>query len=248
MDSNKLMEIIKRNVVPALEDMDEDDIQEAIRENIDLESLVKEIYEESTEVRDKLKAKVKEMVLDDIDNISEVSDLEVYLDDNDWTDILKGTVDTDALRRMIKEDSKIQRELEKKTLDQMSDGLPDMDNLVNLVDEKVITERIKIIISDPDFQREYSTALNDRLKKIFMDYCRNSSKYDFIVNDNKIIHNILNTQVNDIIQNEQFLHDISGMFREYISRMVGNSEFHKMIFNQMLTRLTEMLVGRMFKQ
>lgn len=252
---DRIVRKIADNIEDAFDDMDTDDIQEAIRENINLGEIVQELYKEDPDVRDKIKAVVKKLIIEEIESTDNVNDLEALLPtDIEWSEVVSGVLNMDSIKNNLADDPKIQREMEKKIkellLDQLEeDDLPGIDNLIN---EDILRQRITLILQNEEFLREYTEALNTALKKIILESSRNSSRLEQIIRENPnvklIVQGTVNDQLQQVLNNPEFIEDLNQMLANYISRMIGNSDFHKQLLGQMLSKLTEMLVQRMFQQ
>lgn len=254
IDQDKIVRKIAENIEDAFDDMDTDDIQEAIRENIDLNEIVQELYKED-DVRNKIKTIVKKIIIDEIENTDNVNDLEILLPSGvEWSDIISGILNIDTLKGSLSEDYKIQKEMEKKIKELMLEQLEDneLPGMENLIDEKLLRQRITLILQDAEFLGSYIEALDATLKKIILESSRSSNKLEQIVKENPdvklIVQGQVDVQLQQIIRNPEFINDLRQMLANYISRMIGNSDFHKQLLSQMLTKLTETLVQRMFQQ
>lgn len=56
MDFDRVIRKIANNVENAFDDMDTDDIMDAIRENIDISEIFQEMYREDPDIRNRIKA------------------------------------------------------------------------------------------------------------------------------------------------------------------------------------------------
>lgn len=177
-------------------------------------------------------------------------------DNVEWNDVISGILNIDSLKGSLSEDSKIQREIERKVKDILLEQLEDneLPGMENLLDEDLLKQRVTLILQDAEFLKDYIEALDATLRKIIVgySYSHNNNKLEQIVKDNPdvklIVQNQVDEQLQQIIHNPEFIEDLRQMLSNYISRMVGNSDFHKQLLGQMMTKLTEMLVQRMFQQ
>ncbi|MCX6745158.1 MAG: hypothetical protein NTX82_06565 [Candidatus Parcubacteria bacterium] len=157
------------------EDMDEGELKEAIKENLDLSEMAKEILEEE-EVKDKIKAKLRGMILDEIQSAKTLEDITGDDDFDIW-----GKEDDDSglkemCKNMIKEDEELQDALKiklRKILVNQIKNLDDDDvfgqdsegNEISLADLINREEQLKALLQSEELQKKLAEILQALLVK-----------------------------------------------------------------------------------
>ncbi|MFC1598900.1 hypothetical protein ACFL2U_02770 [Patescibacteria group bacterium] len=155
-------------------DLDGDELKDAITQNIDLEELVGEVMEEDDEVKAALKAKIKQLLIAEINEISELSDLD---DDFNLVNNLPEDYSLESIvGDLISTDSEIQTLLKKEILKAVksdieenldSSHIPEWDDLKDLLG---LEEQIKEMIQSDEIRALFHKELKGFVKKYFADY------------------------------------------------------------------------------
>lgn len=249
--SDKVLEKIKDALGDVVDDMDEDDLKGAINDNIDLGEIIGDLIKEDEEVQDALKAKVKELLLKDIeDNISDSDDLDNYLENNSWSDLTDGIFDiTEIVKELAADDDKIQKELKKKVrelLESHVEDLSDDDLPENIWDKDMVVSRTKAIMEDPNFVKEFTEVFDRSLKKIMVGMTKSGDRnFEKTVREHPQVQAVMQNRIDDMMGDSTFLDDLR---KALIIKVSETPDLQKALLNMMFGKMAEHLVEVMFKR
>lgn len=251
--TEKLIDRIKDSLGDAVDEIDDDEIKEAIGEHIDLPEIVGELMTEDSDVQEALKKKVKQLLIDEINNIDDGDDMDNFLkDDATWeteTQSIFGI--EEILKELIDGDDKIQRDLKKKVkelvvshIEELSDDdLPDMDELLQKLN---FQEMMETMMSDPSFQKELTEVLERSAKKTVISMAKSGdNKIEKAVREHPQIQDIINNQVENLLRDSAFLNDLRKVLMVKVS---DTPDLHKALLTTMFSKVVEQLVDNMFRR
>jgi hypothetical protein len=248
--SDKLLRRIAGLLGDVVDDIDEDDLKEAINEAMDLNEIVKDLIDEDEGIKDALKKKVKKLLIEEINNINDGDDMDNYLEGSTtWSDVTEGIFDITEILKEAVDDEKIQKELKTKSLELMESRIEDLseDDLPNGIwDKDTVASRIKIIMADPNFLEGFIEAFDKSLKKIVVSMAKNGDySLEKTVKEHPQVLAMIQNRIEDMMKDSIFLDDLRKALMVKVSE---TPDLQKALLNMMFGRMAEHLVDMMFNR
>lgn len=306
----KLLRKIREEIGSALDEMDEDELREAIREHLDISDFIEELVEQDEDVKEAAKAKVKELLISEIGNCDDSEEFDQLINEVTWEDLVNGAFDIkDMIKDVIQNDPDISKELRKKVKEIIKSDIDDLDssdslpsqeemlksynleaiiadvlsddetrdivnkNIRDAIKEKIenefsvddipdsvwdgsFTERIRYIMNEPDFQREFTESVDVSLKRAIISMVKGTSisgtlkndpTFESIVKNNPDVKNIVQGQIDNLLRDGVFQESIKKLLVTQATKLMESKDLSKILLDQMMNIVVDRIVGNVFK-
>jgi hypothetical protein len=214
-------------------------------DDFSLSKIIAELIESDKELKDKLRAKLRDLVIEDIDEKMDTDDIP------DWSDLLEMLDVEETIRQLAKEDSELKEKLlkeirtliENKIENELDeDSLPD-----DLLEKMDLSTEVKLVLADRDFRDQISAQLQKMIREYILQTVNQGNLGTQLaekVKENPEFSTILDRQVNDMMRNPDLITSIKSTIKE---RLTSDPEVGQKIMGAVFEEVARSIVAKLFK-
>lgn len=233
--SKKLLDRVKDSLGDVVDEIDDDDLKEAVSNCIELNDMISDLVEEEPAIKEALKKKLKKLLIDNIEAIDDGDEMEGYMSTS-WSDEMENIFEiTDMVKEIVDEDPDLKEKLREKVkelltseLENLSEeDLPEMSDLLQKLNFDTILQEV---LRDEETMAAFTTSVRDAIKEKMDNEFSSDDLPENLWDDNFIVNRIKVIMVDSNFQNEFIEGFDRALKRTVLSMMkVGDTKFDKIV-------------------